>query len=572
MKIINKEVFKAIFNKALRKYHKENVATKQDMLVAGNGISIDPVTKEISVTLDNSVTVVLFELPEITPDNYQQIYELYHGKIVLIPDSGGGEGNWFKEYALYQMPGTVGYRWEIIGEYKADIDLSDYYTKTETNQELAKKQDKLVSGTNIKTINGSSVLGEGNISIASTLFIAKRDQTTAQELIAAYEANKLIVIVPGGTAFTSWSWIAINFVKSNSNQCEIITIFNNGTTLSNGLTLVKFLVRDSNWIYSSQAIQNKLESGTSIKTLNGESLLGAGDIKISTSVEFSIDKDTDTGILGQGNDYFGVDMSKEDSVGLSLTKPGEYGKNKLIPTKDYVDGLKGVFVLDTANPCSYNDLQVAINAPKAIFIKHEGVFYPLIEKWENDEGAKRYVNIATLQRQGIDKGATYFFFEAVIADLASPMAYSSTFVQPTGKPYTDSVVGSLATLNTDNKDNIVAALNEVYEKSGEPFRVKQWATNSLNVTIPTCTSDIGNTSIAKMTFTIDSVEGANYQIVGMIAYEVFDAASGGNRINCWPVCQFTGNVQKELSVRWMCGGTTDKVAKRINAWVLLKHR
>lgn len=57
-----------------------------------------------------------------------------------------------------------------------------------------------------------------------------------------------------------------------------------------------------------------------------------------------------------------------------------------------------------------------------------------------------------------------------------------------------------------------------------------------------------------------------------VAYEVFDAAIGGNRINCWPVCQFTGNGQKELSVRWMCGGTSDKIAKRINAWVLLKHR
>lgn len=107
---------------------------------------------------------------------------------------------------------------------------------------------------------------------------------------------------------------------------------------------------------------------------------------------------------------------------------------------------------------------------------------------------------------------------------------------------------------------------------GEPFRVKQWASNTLNVQIPMCSSPISNTEIDKMVFRIDDVEGAEYQIVGMIAYEVFDAASGGNRINCWPVCQFTGNGQKELSVRWMCGGTLTKVAKRINAWVLLKHR
>lgn len=133
-------------------------------------------------------------------------------------------------------------------------------------------------------------------------------------------------------------------------------------------------------------------------------------------------------------------------------------------------------------------------------------------------------------------------------------------------------VGDLTTLTTDDQSNLVVALNEVYKKSGEPFRVKQWASDTLNVEIPTCTADIGNTSIAKMVFTIDNVEGADYQIVGMIAYEVFDAASGGQRINCWPVCQFTGNGQKELSVRWMCSGTTNKTARRINAWVLLKHR
>lgn len=121
------------------------------------------------------------------------------------------------------------------------------------------------------------------------------------------------------------------------------------------------------------------------------------------------------------------------------------------------------------------------------------------------------------------------------------------------------------------KQGELEGLQSQIDSLGEPFRVKQWA-NSFNVEIPTCTEDISNTAIPKMVFSIDNVEGADYQIVGMIAYEVFDAASGGNRINCWPVCQFTGNGQKELSVRWMCGGTTRKTARRINAWVLLKHR
>lgn len=136
-----------------------------------------------------------------------------------------------------------------------------------------------------------------------------------------------------------------------------------------------------------------------------------------------------------------------------------------------------------------------------------------------------------------------------------------------------SQLGTLTDLTTDNKDNLVAAINEVYEKSGEPFRVKNWAASwSAGISIDPCTTDKGNTNLNKITFSIDDVEGAAYQIVGMIAYEVFDNVSGGNRLNVWPVCQFTGNGQKELSVRWVCAGTTVKTAKRINAWVLLKHR
>ena len=48
-------------------------------------------------------------------------------------------------------------------------DLSNYYTKTETDNAItaatSTKQDTLVSGTNIKTINGETLLGEGNITV-----------------------------------------------------------------------------------------------------------------------------------------------------------------------------------------------------------------------------------------------------------------------------------------------------------------------------------------------------------------------------------------------------------------------
>ena len=43
----------------------------------------------------------------------------------------------------------------------------NYYTKTEINNQLDDKQDTLVSGTNIKTINNQSIVGSGNINITA---------------------------------------------------------------------------------------------------------------------------------------------------------------------------------------------------------------------------------------------------------------------------------------------------------------------------------------------------------------------------------------------------------------------
>jgi hypothetical protein len=44
--------------------------------------------------------------------------------------------------------------------------LVNYYTKTEIDTKLSDKQDTLVSGTNIKTINGQSIVGSGNITLS----------------------------------------------------------------------------------------------------------------------------------------------------------------------------------------------------------------------------------------------------------------------------------------------------------------------------------------------------------------------------------------------------------------------
>lgn len=91
-------------------------------------------------------------------------------------------------------------------EISGDVDLTNYYTKTETDTKFAtvaemneqvadisalqtamgNKQDTLVSGTNIKTINSQSILGEGNIEVTIP------DATTATSgAMSAADKSKL---------------------------------------------------------------------------------------------------------------------------------------------------------------------------------------------------------------------------------------------------------------------------------------------------------------------------------------------------------------------------------------------
>ncbi|MBR2674982.1 MAG: hypothetical protein IKE52_05985 [Mogibacterium sp.] len=339
---------------------------------------------------------------------------------------------------------------------------------------LSGKQDALTAGDGI-TIDNNTIS-------ADEVFIAVYEQTSYADVKAAIDAHKAIVLD----------------MPANNNQfCATFSTYTNGGNalmyaiykINDKLTLMTAtLTPTDNWTISHTDLQEKLESGINIKTVNNISLLGRGNINI----EGGRDNSALIHVTGW-NEY-------HEALGKITNSLNETIRSEI--SIRLTDNTEGEATFTIAN--LQEDFSREINVPATIFVTNR--------------------------------------------------------------------TGFLEFLKTDNKDNLVNAINEVYEKSGEPFRVKNWASNTLNVEIPTCTEDISNTSIPKMVFSIDNVEGADYQIVGMLAYEVFDAASGGNRINCWPVCPFTGNGQKELSVRWMCAGTTRKTAKRINAWVLLKHR
>ena len=99
-------------------------------------------------------------------------------------------------------------------------DLSNYYTKGETDTLLGQKQPTLVSGTNLKTINNESLLGEGNIDIqgGSSVNVVQATGTSTSDVMsqdAVTKAFNTYTISPNydGGIPIGWSWIRPNGSK-----------------------------------------------------------------------------------------------------------------------------------------------------------------------------------------------------------------------------------------------------------------------------------------------------------------------------------------------------------------------
>lgn len=203
--------------------------------------------------------------------------------------------------------------------------------QTDLQDELDDKQDTLVSGTNIKTINGSSILGSGDIEVASDI-----DMFADTNNGTFYRANKKgIYWYTGATAFnlgigasdisflgnkilmfmqkidaddvqnlqdndTIGYALGLKKIDYNDGEVEILSNYyiikydsstSSKTKLINGNGLyidgLTSITHISNNYYNKSYIdtglsskQDTLVSGTNIKTINNESILGSGNINI----------------------------------------------------------------------------------------------------------------------------------------------------------------------------------------------------------------------------------------------------------------------------------------------------
>lgn len=253
-----------------------------------------------------------------------------------------------------------------------EIDLSNYYKKSEVDNllndkanksELTTKQDQLVSGINIKTINNQSILGGGNIEIQASTDLSdyytkeecnstfatvsqmenKVNKEEGKSLISDEEIDRL-------STLTNYDDTAINeqIATLNSSKLDVSTYT---TDKANFATKTELNEK-----------QNTLVSGTNIKTINGNSILGSGDITITGGGDIDLSNyynkgevdnklDTKLDVETYNSDKSG--FASKDELSDYLTVSG--ASSTYQPKGNYLTSIPDEYVTETELSESLND-------------------------------------------------------------------------------------------------------------------------------------------------------------------------------------------------------------------------
>lgn len=234
---------------------------------------------------------------------------------------------------------------EVTGQMAQDAMIeivNDTYT------ELDKKQDKLISGTNIKTVQGQSLLGSGNVALsAGSLNAYTKPETDALLNTKVNKTTKIndkplsgditltasdVSALPNTTNYAASPSVAGPATSANKVN-STLTVQQNGTSAGtfNGSANTTVNITPSGiGTYTKTEIDTSLAakqvtlvSGTNIKTVNNTTLLGSGNIAVQPTLVSGTNIKTinGTSVLGNGDITVGAGINVIDN--LTSTSTGD---------------------------------------------------------------------------------------------------------------------------------------------------------------------------------------------------------------------------------------------------------
>lgn len=231
---------------------------------------------------------------------------LYNGSSwVAIQDSTG------------QVPAEGSTYWQLLA---SGVDITNYYTKSQVDVKMAGKQDTRLE----VEFTMSTDIGTGVVTYTASKSVA--------EVMAAMQDGRDVIgkMGQGGMISDNYDYYHIFADKYNALLWG---------RLSNDAEIELFVQQQSALTRHVIALQERLVSGTSIKTVNGVSLLGGGNVDVSEVEVVSFSH-----VIGSVDD-FAADKSVGDIYNA-------YYANKLVVGVLHGSGEALMFVLVNCDPDS----------------------------------------------------------------------------------------------------------------------------------------------------------------------------------------------------------------------------
>ena len=213
---------------------------------------------------------------------------------VAVTESTVSGWGFTKNTGTYSKPSGGIPKTDLASAVQTSLGKAD--TALQSHQDISGKQDKLVDGVNIATINGQSLTAGGDLTIegGAKIYTWNWDGESESVTLSQEEYDNIVeadlVIVNAGGVYsfvvskTGKEWSELLGYFGLVGQVDIqgnIMLINISINISTKLAKINAVQREIPTKTSQLENDSNFISSDNLKTINGESIVGSGDITIS---------------------------------------------------------------------------------------------------------------------------------------------------------------------------------------------------------------------------------------------------------------------------------------------------